>query len=79
MNILTIIGIILIVLGIVGLIYGGFTYTSGKDVLDVGPMHVEVDKKSRVPITPIAGGVAIVIGALLIFVGGRRPAMGKMV
>lgn len=79
MNIVMILGVILLVLGVVGIIYGGFTYTSGKDVLDVGPMHVEVDQQRRIPVTPIAGAVTVVIGALLIFFGGRRPAMGKIV
>ena len=78
MNIMTIIGIVLIVLGVVGLIYGGITYTSSKDVVDMGPMHVQVDQKHEIPLSPIAGAVAVAAGAILLFVGRRRPAGGPV-
>ncbi len=77
MKIITILGAVLIVLGVIGLVYGGITYTSGKDVVDMGPLHVEVDQQRRIPVTPIAGALAIVVGAVLIFAGGRRPALGR--
>jgi len=72
MNIMTIIGIVLIGLGVVGLIYGGITYTSSKDVIDMGPMHVQVDQKHEIPFSPIAGAVAVAAGVVLILVGRRR-------
>lgn len=74
MNIVTIIGIILIVIGVVGLIYGGITYTSGKDVLDMGPMRLEVDQQKRIPLSPIVGAVAVALGVVLILVGRKRSA-----
>ncbi len=74
MNIVTIIGIILIVIGVVGLIYGGITYTSGKDVLDMGPMRIEVDQQKRIPLSPIVGAVAVALGVVLILVGRKRSA-----
>jgi glycerol uptake facilitator-like aquaporin len=77
MNIITIIGIIIIVLGAVGLIYGGITYTSSSNAVDMGPMHIEVNQKQQVPVTPIAGAAAIVGGIILIIVGRRRPASGS--
>lgn len=73
MNITTIIGIILIVLGVVGLIYGGITYTSSKDIVDMGPMHLQVDQQKNIPLSPIAGAAAVAIGVVLILVGRRRP------
>ena len=63
MNITTIIGIILIVLGVVGLIYGGITYTTTKNVVDMGPMHVQVDDKETIPLPPIFGAAAVAVGA----------------
>jgi len=72
MNFMTIIGTTLIVLGVVGLIYGGITYTSSKDVIDMGPMHVQVDQKKQIPLSPIAGAVAVAAGVVLILVGRRR-------
>jgi hypothetical protein len=70
---MTIIGIILIVLGVVGLIYGGIAYTSSKNVMDVGSMHINVDQHKQIPIPPIAGAAGVAIGVVLILVGRRRP------
>lgn len=78
MNSMTIIGIILAVLGLVGLIYGGITYTSSDNVLDVGGLHVKVDQKNRFPISPIAGAAALIIGGTLI-VAGRKKGRGSAV
>lgn len=74
MNFMTILGIILIVVGIVGLIYGGITYTSSRDVVDMGPMHLQVDQKRQVPVSPIAGGIALAAGIILVILGKRQPA-----
>ncbi len=76
MNITTIIGIILVVLGVVGLIYGGITYTTSRNIVDLGSMHVQVDQNKQVPLSPIAGAAAVAIGVVLIIVGRRRPAGG---
>lgn len=69
---LTIIGVILIVLGAIGLIYGGITYTTREDVIDVGPIEVEAEQKETIPLPPILGGAALAIGILLVVAGGRR-------
>ncbi|MBK7142439.1 MAG: DUF3185 domain-containing protein [bacterium] len=79
MNVLTIVGACLTVVGIVGIVYGGITYTSAKDVVDLGPLHVEVDQQRRIPITPLAGAVVLLFGAILMFVGKRHLARGKIV
>lgn len=73
MKTMTLIGIILIVLGVVGLIYGGITYTSSKNVVEVGSMRVSVDEKRQIPLSPIAGAVAVAAGVVLIVVGRRQP------
>ena len=78
MNITTIIGIILIVLGVVGLIYGGINYTTTKNVVDMGPMHVQVDQKKEIPLSPIAGAGAVAVGVILMLVGRRRNAGGSV-
>lgn len=78
MNVMTIIGIILIALGVVGLIYGGITYTSTKNVVDMGPMHVQVDQKKEIPLSPIAGAGAVAVGVILMLVGRRRNAGGSV-
>jgi hypothetical protein len=72
MNTTTIIGIILIVLGVAGLIYGGITYTTSKDIMDVGSMHVQVDQHKQIPLSPIAGAAAVAVGVVLMLFGRRR-------
>ncbi len=76
MNTMTIIGIILVALGVVGLIYGGITYTSSENVIDMGSVHLQVDQKRQIPFSPIAGAVAVAIGVIMIMYGRRRPARG---
>lgn len=78
MNVTTIIGIILIVLGAVGLIYGGISYTSSRNVIDMGSMHVQVNESRQIPLSPIAGAAAIAIGVILIIVGRRRHPSGNI-
>ncbi len=79
MNTTTVIGIILIALGVVGLIYGGITYTSSKDIIDMGSMHLKVDQKKEIPLSPIGGAVAVAIGVVLILVGRRRTSNGNAI
>jgi len=74
---MTIIGIILIALGVVGLIYGGITYTSSRNVVDMGSVHLQVDEKKQIPLAPIAGATAVAIGVVLIILGRRRRASGS--
>ena len=58
-------------LGIIGLAWGGFTYTTRQKVLDVGPIHASRDKTHTVPVPPIAGAVALV-GGIVLLVGKPR-------
>lgn len=74
MNTISIVGVILIVLGLVGLIYGGITYTTQKNVIDVGDLEVKVDQENRIAFPPIAGAAALAVGLTLLFVGRRQPA-----
>jgi len=79
MNTMTIIGIILIALGVFGLIYGGITYTTSKDIVEVGSMHLQIDQNKQILLSPIAGAVAVAVGVILILAGRRRPSNGNMV
>lgn len=59
-------GAVLLALGILGLAYGGFSYTKSTDEVNLGPIHLEVKDKQRVNVPLWAGvGVAIVGGVLL--------------
>jgi drug/metabolite transporter (DMT)-like permease len=72
----TLIGIILIVVGAMGLIYGGITYTSKKDVVDFGSVKVQTETKEQFPLSPILGGTAVVAGIVLVVLGQRRSPRG---
>ena len=67
-----IIGVILIVLGMAGLAWGGFTYTTREKVIDIGPIHATQDEKHDVPLPPIAGGLALAGGIILLISGSRK-------
>lgn len=67
-----IVGLVLIVLGIAGLAFGGFSFTRKEKVLDLGPIEASADKKESLPIPPILGALAIVGGVVLVAVSARR-------
>ena len=64
-------GVILIVLGVLALIYQGFTYTTQKKVLDVGPIQATKQERHTVPLPPILGALALV-GGVVILVSDRK-------
>jgi uncharacterized membrane protein YidH (DUF202 family) len=64
-------GILLIVLGVIALIYGGVTYTTHKKVIDLGPIQAEKKETHDIPLPPILGVVAIVGGGALLLIGGK--------
>jgi hypothetical protein len=59
-------GVILCVLGLIGLAWGGFTYKTKEKVVDIGPIHASRDKTHNVPLPPIAGALALVGGVVLL-------------
>ena len=72
MNSGRIVAIVLIAAGILGLVYGGFNYTSESHKADIGSLHLAVDETKHVNVPVWAGIGAIVIGGLLLGVGRRR-------
>ena len=65
-------GIILIVLGLVGLVWGGFSYTTREKVVDIGPIHATREKTHNIPLAPIGGALALAGGIVLLVVGRKR-------
>jgi hypothetical protein len=65
-------GIILIVLGVVALAYGGITYTTREKVLDVGPIEATAERRETIPLPPVLGALALVGGIALLIAGSRR-------
>ena len=68
----TLVGIVLIVLGVLALAYQGITYTTREKVVDLGPIKASVDKQKTIPLPPILGAVALAAGVVLLVVGNKR-------
>ena len=69
---ITIIGVLLIELGVVALAYQGITYTTSEKVVDLGPLKVEAEREKTIPLPPVLGGLALAGGIVLLIVGARR-------
>jgi len=72
MNPTRIIGILLIVAGTLGLIYGSFSYTKEKHDVKLGSLQFSVSEKESVNVPVWAGAGAIGIGVVLLLMG-RKP------
>ena len=67
----TIIGILLIVLGIIGYATGGISFTHEKKDVDLGPVQVSHKTQDTLPLSPILSTVSLVAGLGLVIVGAR--------
>lgn len=65
-------GIILIIIGILALVYQGFTYTQTKQDAQLGPIEIQHQETHTVPLPPIVGAVCLVSGILALTTAGRR-------
>lgn len=61
-----ILGAVLVVVGLLALLYGGVSWTRKDTVVDAGPIEITADKKESIPISPIAGGLMLVAGVVLL-------------
>jgi uncharacterized membrane protein len=65
------IGLIMVVLGVVMLIWAGFSYTQREKVVDVGPVHISADKQHSVSWPPYAGGI-LIVGGIVVLATGKK-------
>lgn len=66
-------GVLLIVLGVILLAYGGYaSYSTRENVAKLGPLEINAQKEHPVPVGPIAGGICLVGGLIMVLTGGRR-------
>jgi multidrug transporter EmrE-like cation transporter len=72
MNPVKIVGMILIAAGVIGLLYGGFSYTKDTTAVKLGPIELSVKEKQTVNVPVWAGVGAIAVGVLLLVVGGKK-------
>jgi hypothetical protein len=68
---LTIVGILLIVLGIIGFATGGISFTHQKKDVDLGPVQISHKTQDTLPLSPIFSTVSLVAGLALVVVGAR--------
>lgn len=71
MNPIKLIGIILIVLGVLGLAYGGFSYTKETTGVKLGPIELKVQEKEQVNIPLIASAGVLVLGVFMLLAGRK--------
>ena len=67
-----IIGILLIMAGVLGLIYGGFSYTKETHTAQLGPLQLKVEEKETVLVPVIASVGALALGLFLIVAGKNK-------
>jgi drug/metabolite transporter (DMT)-like permease len=67
----TVLGIVLIIIGIVALAYQGVTYTTQKKVVDIGPIQATKEEHHTIPLPPILGVLAL-IGGVVVIASDRR-------
>lgn len=72
MSAMKIVAIILIVAGILGLVYGGITYTKKTHDVDLGPVEFSVKEKETVNVPVWAGVGAVIAGVLLLVVPKKK-------
>lgn len=67
-----VLGILLLLGGIAALAYGGFSYTTHRKAVDMGPIQIDRAKQHTVPLPPILGVGGILVGALLLYAGTQK-------
>ena len=67
----TLVGVLLIILGIVGLAYPRISYTTREKVIDLGPIEATKETKKSIPLPPILGGLSLAGGIVLLVAGGK--------
>jgi len=72
MNAVKMAAVVLIAAGVLGLVYGSFSYTKDTHEAKLGPIELSVKDKETVNIPVWAGVGAIVIGGVLLIIGGKK-------
>lgn len=72
MDAIKILAIVLIVLGVLALVYGGFSYISDSHTTQLGPLKITTQDKERVNVPVWAGVVAVAVGAFLLLSAGKK-------
>ena len=72
MTVRYIVGLVLVVVGLVSLLWGGFRWTQNKTVIDIGPVKATTEEHKTLPIPPVVGGLLLLGGIFVLVVPGRH-------
>lgn len=67
-------GLVLVIIGLVSLLWGGISWTREKTIVDIGPIEARSQERETIPLPPILGGVALAAGVILLVAPGRVRA-----
>jgi hypothetical protein len=71
MKAVTVVGILLLIIGVIGFALGGVSFTHSKKDVDLGPLQISHKETSTIPIPPILSTLAVIVGGSLVVVGIR--------
>lgn len=71
-GLISLVGILLIILGITALAYQGFTYTQQEKIAQIGDVQVTADRERFVYLSPLLGGLSLVVGGVLVALGRKK-------
>jgi hypothetical protein len=72
MKLTTLVGVLLLVLGIVALAAGRITYHTKDEVADIGPLSIQKEERKTLPLSPLLGGLALAGGVVLLVTSTKR-------
>ena len=71
-SLISLVGIVLIIIGVLALGYEGFSYTQRENVAQIGDLKITADTQKTIYLPPALGGAALVAGIILVVVGRRN-------
>lgn len=72
MNVKTIVGLVLVVLGVLALVYQGIPYKTQEEVVNIGPIRATAETEKTLPIHPVFGALVLASGVVLVIMGARK-------
>lgn len=66
------VGMLLLLVGLAGLAWGGFQYAQERHRVEFGPVTMDVIEKKSIPVPPVAGAAAVVAGLVLLNLGSGK-------
>jgi hypothetical protein len=76
MKLITVLGIILIILGVIAFSYQGITYKSRETIVKIGPLEATAETQKTIPLSPIFGGISLAGGIVLVVMGLKGKTKG---